>query len=80
MPLFSVSPLAPKQKEFEELLQNAKPLIEFHFSNFEGGTNSTQQLNSFARETVYEISKIPIFCKEDEPFFRISIRPYKVDS
>ena len=53
-----------KQKEFEELLQNAKPLIEFHYSNFKGGVDSTQQLNSLARESILEISKI------DDAIFR----------
>jgi len=51
------------QKDFENLLQNARPLIEFHFTHFEGGTDSTQQLNAFARESILEISRVndPIF-------------------
>ncbi|MBC8196456.1 MAG: DNA primase [Candidatus Marinimicrobia bacterium] len=51
------------QKDFENLLQNARPLIEFHFTHFEGGTGSTQQLNAFARESILEISRVndPIF-------------------
>ena len=53
-----------KQNEFEKLLKNAKTLIEFHFTNFKGGTDSTNQLNSFARESILEISKI------DDAIFR----------
>ncbi len=51
------------QEDFEKLLKNARPLIEFHFTHFEGGTDSTQQLNAFARESILEISRVndPIF-------------------
>ena len=45
-------------------MTEAKPLLEFHYTHFEGGMESNTQKNAFARETILEISR------NDDPIFR----------